>query len=790
MSTRYLQSFLNLFPGHRRLILDFKKCIIRAHKCKLQFKFLRECKEECVIPKTLTTSSLSKISNNKFGLVENVILNAHIRNAQREAKEEFKQLSTLKWEFATRIPHDWKHGLKNYIYNGLRKYCSATENRLCKKLNNLIGTSKWNSIGNRDNYINLSDRQLTNNEHLVMSLGLKFNNSTKKPDIIAIEAACKKKVTGPNDESTNMNIAKGIMYAAYMHSSSLNYFPKRFNKALCSLRKDPNLHITRADKSKIIVIMNKIDYCNRMETMLDDRNTYELLKSNPLERVNADYNRNIRNILVNNDNYITHFKSIGKSLPYLYGTAKIHKPGNKMRPIIGTTGSASYKLSKFLAHMLQSLVGTISSAHIQDSSHFISKLTNISDNTSLEDYNMVSFDVASLFTTVPVADVLEFLRAELLKHAFTLPISVILQLTRLCVVDTCFVFNDRFYRQKFGMQMGNCLSPVLANIYMEFFESRLALSIMVDNSFWLRYVDDIFSLMPKNVDINLFLIQLNNVTPSIKFTYELEDENKIPFLDTLIIREEEGFSFKVFRKLTNNYLIINNHSHHGLIVKHSALRAMFLRALKICSPQHLAEEVNVIYEIGEKNGFDKSSLNLCLKNAKVTHQRVTPKEPFENKNMICIPYHPSFNQVIYPLKVLGFNLTFSYPNTIGKSIIRNSPFTNSGSVYTLPCKCGQFYVGQTCKPLAKRMLQHRDNVAKNNQSSAVNLHSNTCLFPIDYSDAREILKCNFYHERILMETACIQLTMDRNFNSNQGLNTMNPLLLHIFNKQYRIQDII
>ena len=787
MSTRYLQSFLNLFPYHRRLILDFKKCIIKAHKRKLQFKFLRDCKAECVIPKTLTTRSLIIIGKNNFGQVENVILNAHIRNAKMDCSEEFKELSKLKRKFSTEVPENWHHGLKNYIYNCLRQSCAAQERQFSNKLKKLTDLSKWNSVGNMDNYINMSNRQLTHDEHLVLSLGLKFNNSTKKPDIVAIEAAFNK-ISGHGDRETNVSIAKGIVYGSYLYNTSFNYFPLRFNKALCALKKDRNIHITRADKSKVIVIMNKVDYCTSMEVLLNDINTYEPLNSNPLERVNASYNKSIRDIFAGNDSYREHFKTIGKSLPYLYGTAKIHKPGNKMRPIIGTTGCASYKLSKFMAHMLQSIVGTISTAHVENSPHFVSKVNNF--NVQYDEYQMISFDVVSLFTTVPVDDVLEFLRVQLLQHVLSLPISAILQLIKLCVVDTCFIFNEQYYRQKFGMQMGNCLSPVLANIYMEFFESRLANAIIPDNSFWLRFVDDIFTLIHRDTNIDVMLNQLNNVSQSIKFTYETETDNELPFLDTLVVRNDNGFKFKIFRKKTNNYMIINAHSHHEHSVKLSALRAMFLRALKICSPQFLPDEINTIYEIGKKNGFDMFDLDLSLKNAKVTIERVTPKEPFENKKMICIPYHPSFSQVIHPLKMLGFHLTFSYPNTIGKLIIRNSPFKTSGSVYHLPCTCGEFYIGQTCKPLEKRISQHQLQVAKNDPRSAVNLHAKSCLYPINYNNAREVLKCNFYFERILMETACIQLTADRNFNLNPGLNTVNPLFLHIFNKQYCIKDII
>ena len=36
--------------------------------------------------------------------------------------------------------------------------------------------------------------------------------------------------------------------------------------------------------------------------------------------------------------------------------------------------------------------------------------------------------------------------------------------------------------------MGNCLTPVLSNIYMEFYEIRLSRAVILDDTFWARYV--------------------------------------------------------------------------------------------------------------------------------------------------------------------------------------------------------------------------------------------------------------------------------------------------------------
>ena len=95
---------------------------------------------------------------------------------------------------------------------------------------------------------------------------------------------------------------------------------------------------------------------------------------------------------------------------------------------------------------------------------------------------------------MPVDDLLEFLADEL--EAIDLPVSAskIIELIKLCIKDCKFGFNGNFYSQKFGMALGNPLSPVLSNLYMEFFEIKILPRILPPNVYWFRYVDDIFCI--------------------------------------------------------------------------------------------------------------------------------------------------------------------------------------------------------------------------------------------------------------------------------------------------------
>ena len=89
------------------------------------------------------------------------------------------------------------------------------------------------------------------------------------------------------------------------------------------------------------------------------------------------------------------------------------------------------------------------------------------------------------------------------------------------------------YRQEERLAMGSPLSQMLVNIYMEYFEEMAFI--------WIRYVDDTFILWPHQEDIQTLLDHVNSIQPFIQFTMEKEQDNKLPFLDVLVTRTEQGF---------------------------------------------------------------------------------------------------------------------------------------------------------------------------------------------------------------------------------------------------------
>ena len=114
----------------------------------------------------------------------------------------------------------------------------------------------------------------------------------------------------------------------------------------------------------------------------------------------------------------------------------------------------------------------------------------------------------------------------------------IILLLEFCLKNTYF-FQDQFYEQVEGAAMGSPVSPIVANLYMEYLEQKALSTAPNPPRFWCRYVDDTF-VIHKEVNKQGFLQHINSVDPAIKFTVEdNKDDGSIPFLDTIVKPEAD-----------------------------------------------------------------------------------------------------------------------------------------------------------------------------------------------------------------------------------------------------------
>ena len=87
----------------------------------------------------------------------------------------------------------------------------------------------------------------------------------------------------------------------------------------------------------------------------------------------------------------------------------------------------------------------------------------------------------------------------------------------LCTKNGYFTFS--FYLQTDAVAMGSPSGPVLAGIFLVYWEGSLIPLLTAELSFWKQYMDDTVTFIKIGAEDHI-LSMLNNFNPNIQFTYE------------------------------------------------------------------------------------------------------------------------------------------------------------------------------------------------------------------------------------------------------------------------------
>ena len=252
--------------------------------------------------------------------------------------------------------------------------------------------------------------------------------------------------------------------------------------------------VLTADKGVSLVVLDKEEYIQKAQHLLHQSN-YKSLTTDPTTRHKNKLITLLKTIKSQggiNDNLYKRLYPTGASSPKFYGLPKVHKDGIPLRPIVSSVGSVAYETSKELSRILKPLVGR-TEHHVKNFKDFIDSIQNI---RLQPDECLVSYDVESLFTSVPIQAALNITNKKLeedreLHLRTSMTVQHITWLLEFCLRSTYFLFQGKFYQQTEGTAMGSPISPIIANLFLENLETRALSTTPHPPSLWKRYVDDI-----------------------------------------------------------------------------------------------------------------------------------------------------------------------------------------------------------------------------------------------------------------------------------------------------------
>ncbi|BHF70332.1 hypothetical protein SprV_0301338200 [Sparganum proliferum] len=453
-------------------------------------------------------------------------------------------------------------------------------------------------------------------------------------------------------------------------------------------------------------------------------------------------------------------KASDAAMARFYGLPKVHKPGVPLRPIVSLRGTPTFGLSKWLNQRLCFLTKD-SEWTVKSAEEFLSRIKRLEVEA---DGVMVSFDVISLFTSIPPALAIDtidgFLREKYDETDQQLKRVHIIQLLELCL-KTFFTFNGQVYEQKKGTPMGSPLSGLIAEAVLQRLE-RLVFS-SYPPKFWARYVDDTFVIIKRN-DVQTFKTLLNSIFPDIQFTMEEELNNQLAFLDVQVTKLEDGkIRTTVYRKATNTRRILHFKSNHPVGHKRSCVRTLFQRVQTHCSDDNgRKEETKYWHALFKTNGYPKSFIRKCLK--KPHPERSDGENP---KFWLAIPYVKNVSEATARiLKPFGIGVAHKPESTIRQQIMRPKdplPVTEqSAVVYSIPCQnCDARCVGETGKRLGTRLHEHQLAINRKDKLSMVYGHVKQQNHNFAFEEARVIGRANDKMARLMLESWSSTGTLNR-----------------------------
>ena len=722
---------------YRRL----EQASIQSRKLSLDINFLETCKLYNLTPSFLIFRLYNKRLHHSIDYknFQQKLLNNEIKCKYRQLRQKTTATDNLRNSFRNQVSWLDYNILSSLIGKRKIKFTNTVKAKHAKKLKHL-GHFTNEPLDPRTIVTNLSNLTLTNDEYDTLALGLDFALPIRKPN--KIKHHLNFEILGNSlKNETPYNVSSPSIRHSISHTANQSYFDFKNWKHLIptdnasdklqNLRNNKDIIVTKPDKGRGVVIMNKQDYICKTETILNDKTKFKMLPKltdpYPLmlryeTAINTFLNK-LKKAKKISDSTYRNLRTTGSHPGILYALPKIHKENTPVRPILSAIGTHNYQLAKFLVPILEPI--TTNEFTIKNSHSFASELKELKFNHPIY---IASFDITQLYTNIPLQETIDICLDSLCDND-----NMFVNLTRnelnkfltLATNNSTFYFNDNLYEQLDGLAMGGPLGGHLANIFLCYNEKRWLEQCPLEFKplYYKRYLDDTFIIFKDPSHANLFCNYLNNCHKDIQFTSELENNQTLNYLDLSIKHLNGTFDLSVYRKSTFSGLGTKYTSFIPQLFKTNSISTLIYRAYNICSNWKLFDcELNFLLKYFTQNGYPPQIIHRFIRN--FLNNKFNPPQVAHTahklKLYIKLQYygpqsHSIRNNLLKFLQPAYPQIDFRFIFTNNFTIRSLFPFKDripnvlkSNVIYEFSCSsCEARYIGKTSRCLYSRICEHK-----------------------------------------------------------------------------------
>jgi hypothetical protein len=576
----------------------------------------------------------------------------HYINVNRIEREAYERALFL----ARVIPYEMWREMLHTLSIVIKKKVEEKKDVLKKKCSELLrkkGIRENSAVNNNSFIINKSSVVFSEKEKEMLSKGLKMQPMQSVPPvndiIVSVETSIKNL---PFERKASIRKEIGEI----LEQKHTMKFSREQLKIIHELKQKDVMYL-EPDKGKGIVVVDKEKY-----------------KEAALEHLSSDsYSKATSRAKFPVDTIQRHLKSELKELqdfglinewqreklilsnpviPHISFLPKIHKEGNKMRPVVSGINAPTSRICNLLMSKVKKFKKPWA-LNIKNSQEFVKCVEKLHIG---DDEIMVSFDIVQLFPSIPLEEAFTVFCEWVEEQEDTEnEKSLCIQLMRIILDQRWLQFDGMLYKQEKGLFIGSSVSPLLTEIFMGCLEKKMSVLPWFP-SVWHRYVDDVFSIIKRGDE--RILEKLNEQHGAITFTMEKEESESINFLDLKLHRENGRVTIDIYRKPTDAPLMIHNASNHHPLHKNAAIEAAVHRlcTLPLNKERH-KKELEYIGDMAMRNGYKKEIVASIYKKHKnkMDLRNITTLRPINDDSKRKLKKSKDFmGKEITPFVVLPF----------------------------------------------------------------------------------------------------------------------------------------